>query len=293
MAKKRFLILGASGRTGFEVLRQAAAQADLYTVAAIHSPAKKSIVEPYANEVICLDYDQPGALLPALENIDVCYMVLPRHDHEITHANAIIEAAVQASIGHIIYLSALTLAGDTGAAAQTKIQIQHQIEQSGLNYTFLRPTFFMQRVLYLPFEKDRNRVRIFATVGEGRVPFIDTGDIAKAAIISINNPKLHRQGINLTGDYALSMAEVTRLLSRYLNKNVIYIDEPEENFSKRLIAEGYSDLRVEKQLETFRLWRANQHSDVCTDFYEATGQKKTDFKGFVERELSQIRRIYG
>ena len=105
--KKRLLILGASGQTGFAVLKQAAVQPDLEVTALIHTPGKSNLVAAYADHVICLDYSHEDELKQAFQSIDVCYMVLPRDDLELQHAISIIKIIAKSSVQQIIYLSGL------------------------------------------------------------------------------------------------------------------------------------------------------------------------------------------
>ncbi len=85
------------------------------------------------------------------------------------------------------------------------------------------------------------------------------------------------------------MQEMTTWLSEFLQKEVIYVDESEADFSKRLQAMGYTDMQIHKQLETFRLWRAGKFSYIDKDFSQYIEAEQTSFKQFIQREREQIK----
>ncbi len=288
MTNKRFLILGAAGQTGFELVKQSAELSHIHSTAVVHSPGKVGRVNQYADEAISLDYQDTEALQAALSNVDVCYLVLPRNDDEMTNAIKIIDLAKQQGVKHIIYLSGLMRHEDKGSAFQTKRNIQQRIVDSGMDYTFLCPTFFMQRALNLPCEKKADEVLFYATVGDGRVPFIDAYDIAATAIAALDNPKLLGQSVNLTSSVPLAMSDIVSQLSDICDIKFTYVDETEADFAKRLEAMGLTTMQIEKQLQTFKLWRADIHSTVHDDFQRLVGRPQTTFESFLQREKQAI-----
>lgn len=55
--------------------------------------------------------------------------------------------------------------------------VERELKESGLEWTILRPHHFMQNMLDATLF-DRNTGRVYSAAGEGRIPFVDTRDVA-------------------------------------------------------------------------------------------------------------------
>ena len=66
--------------------------------------------------------------------------------------------------------------------------------------------------------------RIVASSGDGRIPFIDTRDIAAVAAAALTRPGLDGQKYILTGPEASSYYDIARILSDVLGRPVEYHD---------------------------------------------------------------------
>ena len=102
----------------------------------------------------------------------------------------IVQAAALLGVSHVVKLSAL------GASHHSKswIGLEHRrvedaLEQTSMSWTILRPHAFMQNWLGDVAESVRARGVIESPVGDGRVPFIDTRDIAAVAAEVLLHPE--------------------------------------------------------------------------------------------------------
>jgi uncharacterized protein YbjT (DUF2867 family) len=90
--------------------------------------------------------------------------------------------------------------------------VERALIASGMTYTILRPTFFMEIWLSaaLGFDVAARRARIFGT-GENPISWISFPNVAEFAVRSIDTPAARNATFTLGGPEALAPLEVVRI----------------------------------------------------------------------------------
>lgn len=176
-----------------------------------------------------------------------------------------IRAAVDAGVEHVVKLSAL------GASDHSKsligvwhFNVERELRDSGVAWTMLRPHHFMQNLLD-PLVFDRERGAVYSASGEGRIPFIDTRDIAAAARVALTEPGHERQVYFLTGPDALSYRDVTSAITRATGRDLEYVVEDVDDAWRRLRAAGEPAWRIAALLAIAEYQRAGGPTERVTD----------------------------
>jgi uncharacterized protein YbjT (DUF2867 family) len=126
----------------------------------------------------------------------------------------ILKAAESLGVAHIVKLSAL------GASDHSKSwigrehhEVEEALEKTSMQWTILRPHAFMQNWLGDLAQSVRSRGVIESPVGDGRVPFIDTRDIAAVAAEILLRPAGHAgKKYVLTGGEAVGFNDIAQVL---------------------------------------------------------------------------------
>ncbi|TFK24521.1 ergot alkaloid A [Coprinopsis marcescibilis] len=183
---------------------------------------------PAGFESVKLDWDEPSTFPNPFvvakargTRIKNVYLMAPLPD--IHHAPKIIpfiELAVQSGVARFVYLSA-TIADrehDSGGLGE----IPGYLEDMGLDYVVLRPTWFIDN-LETDYRDDIAGNGVITTaVPSGKVPFVWSGDIAKVAFdafVSEGVPFETRDPLILGPDL-LSWNEVAGILSEVLGRRI-------------------------------------------------------------------------
>jgi len=106
---------------------------------------------------------------------------------------------------------------------------------SGMRWTILRPHVFMQNLLGQA-RAIAHEGRIVGGSGDGRIPFIDTRDIAAVAAVALTRPGHDGQKYILTGPEALSYSDIARILSGVIGRPVEYHDFYDEARDRNTLA---------------------------------------------------------
>jgi uncharacterized protein YbjT (DUF2867 family) len=137
---------------------------------------------------------------------------------ELLQGRNITQASKEAGIKHLVLSTVLNFgATQTGIPhVDSKLQIERDVVENGLPYTFLRPASFMDNIGMEFFPIKKGSVRGFVD-GDAKVPYIACSDIGAFAAIAFEHPELYQnKGINLIGDF-VSGGELCNTLSRLRN----------------------------------------------------------------------------
>jgi len=155
---------------------------------------------------------------------------------------AVLRAAERLGVAHVVKLSALGASDHSNSSiAREHWEVEQALEKSTMTWTILRPHAFMQNWLGDVAESVRTEGTIYSPIGDGRVPFIDTRDIAAVAAEVLLHPEGHlRRKYVLTGGEAVGYADVAAALSTATARPVTYrpisMDEARSRSEKRGIS---------------------------------------------------------
>lgn len=136
-------------------------------------------------------------------------------------------------------------------------------------WTLLRPHAFMQNWLGEVAETVREEGVIYSPIGDGRVPFIDTRDIAEVALRVLLDPEPHAgKKYFLTGGEAVGYEDVAAALSEATGKDVKYQPITMEEARDRMEARGTPPELVEAMLAIAAYQRAGGPTSMVSDKVE-------------------------
>jgi NAD(P)H dehydrogenase (quinone) len=146
------------------------------------------------------------------------HVPLPQYDRLQEHRSAI-DAAVDAGVQHIIYLSVINAAPDaTFILAHDHFHTEEHIRAKGVSFTFLRAGLYTDNVPQCVSADDVIR----APAGEGRAAWVTRDDIANVAVSVLTGTAHEGRTYDVTGPEALSMAETAERLSAAVGRRIIY-----------------------------------------------------------------------
>src|SRR5918999_147769 len=206
------LVTGATGHVGSELVRLLAEQG-APARALVHSPDKAAPIQRLGLETALGDYEQPDTLDVAMKGCDQLFLLSPPPPRQPQQEQHVIDAARRAGVGHVVKQSVPWASADAPVVfSRWHGQIEQHLAQSGLAYTLLRPSSFMQNFL-MSAPQVADQGALYGMFGEGRVAFIDARDIAAVAAELLTSPGHQGASYTLTGPEALSAAEVAERLA--------------------------------------------------------------------------------
>ena len=142
--------------------------------------------------------------------------------------NNLIDAAMAAGVDQFVFISFSPMPGEFPLQT-AKRKVEKHLAESGLNYTILQPTYFMEVWLspVLGFDYPNAKATIYGE-GKNKVSWIAIKDVASFAVASLDNPAAKNRIIELGGPEALSPLEVVNIFEATKGKKFELQFVPEE-----------------------------------------------------------------
>ncbi|MFQ5801636.1 MAG: NmrA family NAD(P)-binding protein [Candidatus Methylomirabilales bacterium] len=226
------LVLGATGRVGSQVvglLRQEGRPVR----ALCRSELKAKPLRETGVEITLGDLADRPAMAAACQGVHTIISVVtslnprtlghpyrPEAIEEQGH-RALLDAARQAGVTQIVYLSAMGVEHpEAPRQFRVKREVEETLKASGIPYTILRPSGFMENLLpVLPWIQ---RFQIAPLPGKGASPitYIAVEDVARVAVHAVGQPEAQGATIEFGGPEDLSNRECIQIAAKVLGRPV-------------------------------------------------------------------------
>jgi len=123
----------------------------------------------------------------------------------------LVDAARAAGVPRFVYVSYSRHLDIDCPLTTAKRSVEERLTRSGMTYTILRPSFFMEVWLSpaLGFDPQNARAQLYGS-GEAKISFVSAKDVARFAVDCLDNSAASNATIELGGPEALSPLEVVR-----------------------------------------------------------------------------------
>ncbi|MEU0692474.1 SDR family oxidoreductase [Streptomyces niveus] len=270
-ADTTFAVTGSTGRLGGRVARLLAADGIAQTLIA-RDPARAPRL-PGATAV-------PGAygdrddIVRALAGVDRVLMVSASETVDrVDQHRAFVDAAVEAGVGHLVYISFYGAAPDaTFTLARDHWHTEQHIRASGVPFTFLRDNLYAD---FTPGLVGDDGV-IRGPAGQGRAAVVAQDDIADAATAVLTHAPQHMGATyDLTGPQALTFDEIAAVLTTATGRTVTYRPETVEEAYRSRASYGAPDWQLDAWVSTYTAVAAGELDGVGDGVTRLTGRPAT------------------
>lgn len=231
------VVTGSTGTIGSELVRLlAAAGAD--TRAIYHRAEGRA--RPAQVRFFRADLADPMQAEAALAGGSSLFLLTGNEPGFLQVQLNVVETAQRRGVRHLVKLSALGASDHSKSGiGRDHWAVEQAIQRSGVPWTILRPHAFMQNWLKDVAASVRGENAIYAPIGDGRVPFIDTRDIAAVAAEVLLHPDTHiGKKYVLTGGAAVGYADLAAELTEATGRAIAYRPITMEDARARLTRLG-------------------------------------------------------
>jgi uncharacterized protein YbjT (DUF2867 family) len=220
MSQAPILVTGALGTIGSAVVAGVlaagrpvrAADLDAGRIAARHGGDVSAVR---------FDFTDPSTWAPAFDGVELVFLMRPPHLSRIGRDMVpALEAAKRAGVRHMVLLS---LQGAERNRVVPHAKLEAWLRDSGLAWTFVRPSFFMENLSTTHAPDVRDHDVILVPAGTGATAFVAAADVAAVAVAALLDPQAHRnRAWTPTGSQALTYDEVAAILTDVLGRPIRY-----------------------------------------------------------------------
>lgn len=274
------LITGANGNVSSAVLK---ALGDLSDVRVLVRDAAKA---PAGVESVVGDLHDPATLGAAFKGVDTLWLLTamgPQAPHASMNA---VWAAQKAGVGHVLRMSAIGAAHD----APTRNGRLHalsdvELAASGLDWTVIRPAFFMQNLL-----GSVNGDTLYGGIGDGSIGMIDVRDIADLAAKVLRDPASHKgRTYTLTGPASISLNEAAAHLTELYGTPITYQPVSPDDAYESMLAAGMRQWDAAVTKEYLHAYARGWGDYTTTHHTDVTGRAGRSFAEFARDHAALLR----
>jgi NAD(P)H dehydrogenase (quinone) len=318
MKQARVAITGATGQVGSRVAAGLARVGIAQRLIVRDSGRAPRL--PCAEIAPASSYGDGAEMRRALAGIERLFLVSARDRFGVAHMSAknhrpppvydrlqehraAVDAAVDAGVRHILYLSVINPAPDaTFILARDHYHTEEYIRAKGVRYTFLRAGLYTDNLpLYV---SDDDVIR--APAGRGKSAWVTRDDIADVAVSVLTGTGHEGRTYDVTGPEALTMAETAACLSAAAGRKIVYQEQtPEEARNSRttsrlekfeaerkmLTGRGLDDYEVEVFVTHFLQIAAGDLSRVSRTVPDLTGRPAQSLAQYLHEHPESYRHL--
>lgn len=220
------LVAGATGMLGGEICRRLVAAGEIVhaLVRLSAAPAKVEALHDLGIRTIVGDVRDRASLEKACAGVDTVIttvssmpfsFVRGENDIETTDHRgqlSLIDVARATGVRHFVYLSLSRNIDMDFPLRNAKRVVETHLRESGMQYTILRPSCFMEVWLSpaVGFDPINAKATIYGT-GTNPVSYVGLGDVAELAVRSLEVPAARNATIEIGGPSAIAPLDVVRI----------------------------------------------------------------------------------
>lgn len=237
---KPVLVVGATGFLGTEICRQLIASNKKVRALVRHSSdaVKVNALQEMGVETVTGDIKDPASLSNAFDGVGAVIStasstISQQEGDSIDSVDRlgqlnVVDAASKAFVEKFVFISFLE-SPESFPLQDAKREVEERLIDSNMNYTILRPTFFMEVWLgpHLGFDPANHKATIYGH-GVNKISWISIRDVASFAVESLTNSAAVNSIIDLGGPQALSPLEVVSLFENQMSHSFELQYVPEE-----------------------------------------------------------------
>jgi uncharacterized protein YbjT (DUF2867 family) len=225
------LVTGTMGTIGRPTVAALRAAGQPFRVAA-RSPQQAKL---HGVETAILDWSEADTYLPAMRGVEKVFLLTPNSNYQVGYVVQAVAAARRAGVKAIVRLSVMGADADPGIIlGRQHFAAERELRASGIAWTMLRPTFFMQNFINYYGVDPHKDSEVRLPHGSGQAAWVDAGDIGEAAARTLAAAGHEGKVYEMTGPQAITTAEALAILSEELGHKYTYIDVPEEEARKAM-----------------------------------------------------------
>src|ERR1700712_1043332 len=234
------LISGATGDTGRPAVAESIALGLNVRALVHHVDERAHALADLGAEIVKGDLLDINTVRPAMEGVDAAYLVWPVQPGLIHATVNFAQAAKEAGVRTVINLSQRSAnRWSTSDACRDSFIAEEVLNWSGVDVVHLRPTYFLEWLLYpwqLPYLQ-QGVLRM--PVGKGRHSPIAADDQGRAIAALLKSPEAHVGAtIPLSGPIEMDHEQMAAELSEALGRKIVFQDLPIEEYTASLTEMG-------------------------------------------------------
>ena len=282
------LVTGATGQLGSDVIDFLIEQTEPSRVAALYRNEEKT--QALRDKGVDLrkgDYDDYDSLLKAFEGVDKLYFVSGSDiAHRVPQHENVVKAAKEAGVSHVVYTSFQrqneTESSPIAAVAEAHLKTEKWLKDSGIPYTILKHTVYMDVLPMFLGEDVIDRGVVYQPAGEGKAAFLLRHDMARVGAAVLTNAGHENKEYEIAADQAYSYGDIAAILSDIAGKKVQYVSPSKDEFTNTLSEQGVPQEAIGLSAGFAEAIKQGEMARTSSAVEAITGRQPTTLPGYLK-----------
>ena len=277
------LLTGSTGSIGLSLAKLLSQRGIPYR-GMVRDVAKASTLGLVGAEWVQGDFQDPASLRPALDGIDRVFLLAPPVENIDRIEAAFLDIAAACGVRHVVNLSAVGAGIDVPHRfGQWHGRTEQYLRESQMDFTILRPNFFLQNLLTMTAMVQQGT--LYVPAGEGKAPFVDVRDIAAVAASCLTETGHEGKIYEVTGPISIGYSDIAATLSQVLGRTINYVDIPVAAAKSSMLEMGMPAWLADA-LNELNIGLKENRFGLVTDVVSAIGHKTPiDLESFIRDNI--------
>ena len=280
-------IIGGTGNTGSCVVASLKSKnADFVCLARDPLAAKEKLGEDVS--IVKADINDPASIEIGLSGCTKLFLLSGHNPTMAQQEISVIETAERVGVNHIVKLSggdAIVQENTPAMIGRAHWEIEQALKSSNVDWTILRPAFFMQNLLNtapIVIGQAKIMMPIIADVKIAMIDVRDTGDVA-ASVLTEDG---HSKRTYFLGGYDYTLNDFSNKISDELGKKIPFVEIPIENAVAVMKDKGMPDWLIDHQVTLMGLVSSGVAAGANTNIENISGHRARSLADFVKDNIN-------
>ncbi|MGF6291493.1 NAD(P)H-binding protein [Paraburkholderia youngii] len=284
MQQRKYLITGATGKTGVHTIRHLLNDGHAVRALVHQEDERSAALRAQGAEVVVGDLLEHDDVLRAMDGVTGAYLCYPVRPGFIEATAYFADAARRAEVEVLAEMSQISAREDSKShAARNHWIAERVLDWSGLPTVHIRPTFFSEWLIF-PWVLDTivNEGRITLPYGNGRHAPIAAEDQARFIATVLSNPTGHiGKTYELCGPIELDHQGIADEIGKVLDREIVYNPATLDEYREHLQKYGLPEFMIQHFIEVAIDYQNGVFAGKDGIIEQVTGQAPQTVEEFV------------
>ena len=242
---QKILLTSANGRTGRRVLKALSRHGAKVRVFIREENQFEALKALGAVDYVAGDLTDPATIRKAVKGVSkVFHIGPPMHPKEVEISQTLIDAAKSEQIEHFIYYSVMHPHRQEVRHHKLKLKCEEYLIESGLPYTILQPSRYMQHLVTIWDDVMSSGVHAMAFSVDKKFSVVDLEDLSEASAIVATQDGHKFAMYELAGPQALSQTDMAAIISDVTGKPIVAKTVRLDDMERKARDKGFGDDKI-------------------------------------------------
>ena len=252
MQQRKYLITGATGKTGIHTIRHLLNDGHAVRAFVHQEDERSAALRAQGAEVVVGDLLEHDDVLRAMDGVTGAYLCYPVRPGYIEATAYFADAARRAGVEVLVEMSQISAREDSKShAARNHWIAERVLDWSGVPTVHVRPTFFSEWLVF-PWVLDTivNEGKITLPYGSGRHAPIAAEDQARFIATVLTQPSGHiGKTYELCGPVELDHQQIADEIGKVIDRKIVYSPATLDEYREHLKKYGLPEFMIQHFLE--------------------------------------------